>query len=61
MKQKIFIKQEVLIEYETKEERRYVLKDLKQYPNSEYVGAGSYRFTKTNKPITFIFPKKAKK
>ncbi len=61
MKQKIFIKQEVLIEYDTKEERKEVLQSLKDNPNSMYVGGGSYRFSKTDKPIQLIFPKKQKK
>lgn len=59
-KQKIFIKQEVLIEWDTKEDRKAILQDLKDYPNSQgYRGFGK-SFTKTDKPITFIFPKKKK-
>lgn len=60
MKQTIFIKQKVVIEYTTKEERKEVLKYLKSNPNSISVGGGSYRFYKPDAPIQLIFPKKAK-
>lgn len=59
-KEIVYVKQKVVINYETKEQRKEVLNSLRNSPDSIAVISQYWHWEKKTQPPTFMFPKKKK-